>query len=236
MEEGWLQKCWRCSEKVGEERMSIEGPRLLDKILDSTDIDMGSGDAFPATINGGNWEILNNGTNPTFVTRSYYDLSGYNRSSLTAFFQSVQVQEGWGPRGTTTADFFVVDMVTTEYLDDDSLVNAAIFSTHDGDLPGFPRSTFDMSQVLYGRTREYTAATGTTVAVQYSTSVWGTCAATTADKVHLTRVVYVTGLAAPQSKVHIPPSNYVSAIIVAEEKELSFLMRQQRSYEIATGP
>lgn len=216
--------------------MTIEGPRVLDKVLDATDIDMGTGDAFPATINGGNWEILDNGPNPTFAIRSYYDLSGYNMDQLTAFFQGVQIQEGWGPRGTTTADFFVVDMVTTEFVDDDTLVNAQIFSTHDGDLPGFPRSTFDMSQVIFGRTREYTAATGTAVAVQYSTSEWGTCTATTADKVHLTRVVYVTALAAPQSKVHIPPSDYVTAIIVAEEDELPFLMRQKRSYEIATGP
>ena len=71
-------------------------------------------------------------------------------------------------------------------------------------------------------------------------TTFGTCAATTADKVHLTRVVYVVtgaaGVIEPGKKIHIPPSNYVSAIIVAKEKELPFLMRQKRSYELATGP
>jgi hypothetical protein len=209
---------------------------VLDKIVSGNDVDMGSPGAFPATINGDGWVILDNGAIPTYVHRSYYDLSGYNRKSLTSFFQTVQIQEGWGPRGTTTADFFVVDMVTTEYVDDTTLTNAHIYTTHDGDLPGFPRSSYDMSQVIYGRTREYTAATASTIAVQYSSSEWGTCAATTADKVYLTRVVYVNGQAAPSSKVHIPPANYVSTIVVAEEKELTFLMRQKRSYEIATGP
>jgi hypothetical protein len=214
--------------------VTIEGPRVLDKCLDATDIDLGDPSAFPATVNGSNWVILDNGATPTFATRSYYDLSGYNRKKLTSFFQGVEIQEGWGPRGTD--DFFVVDLITTEFLDDQTLIDAQIYTTHDGDLPGFPRSTFDMSQVIYGRTREYTAATATTIANQYSEATWGTCTATTADKVHLTRVVYLDAAAAPGSKVHIPPCDYVSAIIVSEEKELAFLMRQKRSYELATGP
>jgi hypothetical protein len=212
----------------------MEGPRVLDKVLDATDIDMGSVAPFPATINGNNWEILDNAGNPTFVNRSYYDLSGYNRKSLTAFFQAIDIQEGWGPRGTD--DFFVVDLITTEYLDSQTLVDANIYTTHDGDLPGFPRSHYDMAQVIYGRTREYTASTAQVIANQYSESRFGTCSATTADKVHLTRVVYLDTAVAPDAKIHIPPCDYVAAILVAEEKELPFLMRQKRSYELATGP
>jgi len=46
----------------------------------------------------------------------------------------------------------------------------------------------------------------------------------------------LAGVITHDKKIHIPPCDYVSAIIVAEEKELPYLMRQKRSYEIATGP
>jgi len=209
--------------------MTVEGPRVIQKTFDATDIDMGEPTAFPATTNGHNWEILDNAANPTFACRSYYDLSGFNLAELTTFFQGVEIQEGWGPRGTE--DFIIVDMLTTEYLDNQTLINAAVYTTQDGDLPGFPRSTFDMRQVVYGRTREFTAASPQVIAQQYSTSLWGTCAAASSDKIYLTRVVYLDQAAAPASKVHIPPANYVTAAIVAKEKDLAYLMRQKRSYE-----
>jgi len=213
--------------------VTIEGPRVLDKCFDSTDILCGPTVPFPATIDGGDWEILENLAAPTYAVRGYYDLSGYNRKKLTSFFSGVEIQEGVGPHGT--ANFWITDMVTTEFLDDTTLIDARPTSRV-GDFPGFPRSRFNMSQVIYGRTRLFVAATANTIANQYSVATWGTCSATTADKVHLTRVVYVDYQAAVDSRIRIPASDYVSAIIVAEEKELAFLMRQKRSYELATGP
>lgn len=213
--------------------MTLEGPRVMDKCFDSTDILCGPSTAFPATIDGGDWEILENLATPTYAVRGYYDLSGYNRKSLTSFFQGIDIQEGFGPQGT--ASFWVTDMITTEFVDDATLLQARPTS-RDGDMPGFPRSKFNMSQVIYGRTRLFVAATANTIANQYSVATWGTCAATTADKVHLTRVVYVDYQAAVDSRIRIPPAGYVSMLVVVKEKELPFLMRQKRSYEIATGP
>jgi hypothetical protein len=214
--------------------MTLEGPRVLSRLFNATDVDMGTSPApaFPATINGKDWEILENAATPTYVSRGYFDLSGYNQDFLTAFFQGVDVQEGWGPRGT--CDFFVVDMITTEFLDNDTLTQAFIYSTADGDLPGFTQSTYDMSQVIYGRTREFVAAGASTIANQYSLSTWGTCNAATSDKLHVTRLIYVDSAAGPSDKVHLPPANYVVAIIVGREDELPFLMRQKQSYELAT--
>jgi hypothetical protein len=213
--------------------MTLEGPRVIDRLINPTDVDMGASPApaFPATINGKDWEILENVATPTYVSRSYFDLSGYNQDFLTAFFQGVDIQEGWGPRGT--CDFFVVDLLTTEFLDNETLTNAFIYTTATGDLPGFTQSTYDMSQVVYGRTREYVAATSNTIANQYSVSTWGTCGAATADKLYVTRLIYVDTSASQADKVHIPPANYVVAIVVAKEDELPFLMRQKRSYELA---
>jgi len=215
------------------DKMTLEGPRLLDKLIDSCDIDLGASPAlpFPATINGGGWEILDNLANPTFAARAYYDLSGYTHEDLTTFIRSVDIQEGWGPRGT--ADFFVVDMITTEILDNDTLVNAAIYTTHDGDLPGFPRSDYNMSQVIYGRTREYTAGSANVIAQMYSSSFFGTGTASNSKRIYLTRVVYVDPQSAQATKVHLPPCDYVTAAMIGKEKEIPYLMRLKRSYEIA---
>jgi len=216
--------------------MSIEGPGVMDKPLDGVDITMGSPAAFPATIDGNDWEIIENTGTPAYATRSYYDTSGYNIKQLTCFFQGVDIQEAWGPRGTS--EFFLVDLITTHRMTQQQIIDAHIFfGAPEGDLPGFPRSTFDMSQVIYGRTRQFLPPSADFQASQYSTTRWGTCAATSGDKIYLTRIVYLDGTpitgAAADSIINIPPCDYVTAIIVAEEKDLQYIMRQKRSFETA---
>jgi hypothetical protein len=217
--------------------MTLEGPRVLDVTIGHLDITQGtSPDEFPATISGNGWETLENLLTPTFASRNYYDLSGYNRDSLTTFIQGVDIQEGYPPFGNSA--YVIVDMITTEYVDDQTILDAYKYTTGDGDLPGFPRSPYDMQQVIYGRVRTFTTNSAWGDSELQGVSMFGTCAATTADKVHLTRVVYVApGTPATEGQSsHIPPCNYVTAIIVGGEGELPFLMRQKRSYELATGP
>jgi len=216
--------------------MSIEGPGVMDKPLDGVDITMGSPAAFPATIAGNDWEIIAQGLTPAYATRSYYDTSGYNIKQLTCFFQGVDIQEAWGPRGTS--EFFLIDLITTHRMTQQQIIDAHIFfGAPEGDLPGFPRSTFDMSQVIYGRTRQFLPPSSDFQASQYSTTTWGTCVATSGDKIYLTRIVYLDGTpvtgAAVNSIINIPPCDYVTAIIVAEEKDLQYIMRQKRSFETA---
>jgi len=212
--------------------MTIKGPRILDKFLDHLDVTQGtSPDLFPATITGDGWATLDNLLTPTFVNRTYYDLSGYSQDFLTSFFQGVDIQESYPPFGSAACT--IVDMVTTEFVDDATLLAAYKYTTGDGDLPGFPRSTFNMEQVIFGRTRTYTSnTTWGDIAIQ-GESNWGTCAAATADKIHITRVVFSSTTGGSGFSSHIPPCAYVMAIIVAEEDELPFLMRQKRSYELA---
>ena len=220
--------------------MTLEGPRLLDKILDGFSATMGAEpSSFPATYVGDNWVALENGVAPTFVNRSYYDLSGYNLKNLTAFMQGVNIQEAWGPRGT--AGCFVVDLITKEYLPDGNLMAAYIYPTIGvpfpiKDLPGFPESNFDMDQVIYGRTREYTPAATGTNANLYSVTNFGTGSAFAGDKLYLTRLVYIDATAAGETTIQIPPCDYATAVLVAKEKDLSYLMRLKRSFELSTGP
>ena len=212
--------------------MTLEGPRILDKIFSRATIENSVSEPFTYLVTGDQWHKV---TDSSFVTRSYYDLSGYNWQDLTAFFAGSNIQEEFGPNGTLSC--YVVDLITTEFLTDAD-ISQAHFNDPAGtsDLPGFPESTFDMSQVIYARTRTFNATMSSlpTDVSQYYQTNWGTCQAATSDKVHLTRIVFTDFSLPHDATIYIPPCDYVTSIIVAKEKELPYLMRQKRSYELAT--
>jgi len=219
--------------------MTLEGPRVIDKPIPYIDITLGDPGAtppeplFPATVTGDGWEILDNGPTPTFVYRTYYDLSGYAIKDLTSFVQGAEIQEAYPPFGAAACT--IVDLITTEYIDDATLLAAYKYTTGDGDLPGFPQSTYDMNQVVYGRTRTFTTSTTWgDIAIQ-GTSSFGTGAATNAEKLYITRIVYSLTTGPSTGSSHIPPCDYVTAIIVGKEDMIPYLMRQKRSYEHTSG-
>jgi len=214
--------------------MTIEGPRVLNKILP---VFYGTNASTPpfAPVTNDSFEDLGSGT---FVHRTYYDLSGYNRKDLTAFFQGVDIQEGTF-NSTNMFQMNIVDLITTEFMTDAACIKAAAFGFPDGDAPGFPKSVYDMDQVVYGRRRTW-ARTNSNQAGEitplFNIATYGTCSGASSDKLHITRIISIPDLGAQDEWFRISPSAYVTAIIVAEEKELAYLMRQKRSYEIATGP
>jgi len=128
----------------------------------------------------------------------------------------------------------LTEIISTEFVSDAEIV--AVAPTFNDGMPiGFGRSTFNQEQIVFGRTRLSTIQTNITIPSTLAVTRWGTCAAATVDKLHITRI-FRTGQAAGASTMEIPDVNVVVAIIVAKEKELPFLMRQKRSYELATGP
>lgn len=201
------------------------------------DIQLGApGAEFPATITGNNWQALENSATPTYAIRSYYDLSGFNLKDLTVFIQGVNVQEAHPAFGNASCT--IVDMVTTEYVDDETLVASYKYTSASttGHLPGFPESTFDMNQVVHGQTRTFTLnQSWADISIQGVTT-FGTGSATSAQKLYITRVVFVStdpAAAPPASVARIPASNFVAIVTVAKEEDLSYVMRQKRSYEHA---
>jgi len=212
--------------------MTLEGPRVLTKMFDSAHV-IRTAEAPYYTLTGKGWGALDA---THFVSRSYYDLSGYNRDSLTTFFQGVEIQDAYAPTGTMNG-FILIELISNERPTDAELLAAGASLAADNQPPGYPRSTTDMQTIVYGRQRQYF------LDQQWDTggfprmvglNLWGTNNASTADKIHLTRLL-VTTSTAPEA-IRIPPSNFVTSVIIGEEKELSFLMRQKRSYELATGP
>jgi len=218
--------------------MSNEGPRVMDITLDGITITLGSAtppaSPYPATMAGStNWQVLDNALTPTFARRTYYDLSGYQIGDLSTFIQRVEVQEGFAPHGN--CPFHIVDIVSTAYIDDDTLTAAYPYDPVPGDLPGFNDSKFDMMQIVYGSIRTFSASQTQIDVSQnvmfFGRGSWGTCSSTAGDKLYITRVIYPALNGPPLSVAFIPPSNFVAAVIVAKEPDLQYLMRLKRSYE-----
>jgi len=209
--------------------MTLEGPRILDKGFSGGVITNTEPPATPGADSTGGIDKL---SDTVYAMRSYYDLSGYTLDDLTAFFAGVTIQEQFTPHGTMTG--FIVDMITTHQLSSADIINAH-FAAATLDLPGFNLSTFDMNQVIYARTRTFNTSAEWSQISEYGRTQWGTCSASTSEKVYLTRIIYTGGILPPGATLTVPPCNYVTSIIVGREPDLTFMMRQRRSYELATG-
>jgi len=208
--------------------MTLEGPRILDKGFSGGVIT--NDDPTTASVTGGIIKLSEN----VFAQQSYYDLAGYTLDDLTAFFAGVTIQEEFQPHGTMTG--WIVDMITTHQLNSTDIINAH-FDAATLDLPGFNLSTFDMNQVIYARTRTFSTSANWTPAIisEYGRTQWGTCSASTSEKVYLTRIIYTAIPIIALTVLNVPPCNYVTSIVVGREPDLTFMMRQRRSYEEATG-
>ena len=151
---------------------------------------------------------------------------------MTAFFAGVDIQEEFTPHGTMTG--FIVDLITTHQVTSADIIDAH-FDTATLDLPGFNLSTFDMNQVIFGRTRTFNTSAEWGQISEYGRTQWGNCSAATSEKLYITRIIYTAIPMVPEATFTIPPCNYVTSIVVGREPDLTFLMRQRRSYELATG-
>jgi len=208
--------------------VTLEGPRILDKGFSGgviTNLDPST-----VTVTGGIIELSTN----VFAIQSYYDLAGYTQNDLTAFFAGAVIQEEFAPTGTMSG--FIVDMITTHQLTAADIISAHFTDPAATlDLPGFNLSTFDMNQVIFARTRTFNTSAEWSQISEYGRTQWGTCSAATSEKIYLTRIIYTDMDTIPGLTFSIPPCNYVTSIVVGREPDLTFMMRQRRSYEEATG-
>jgi len=180
----------------------------------------------------GQWDLVN-GAPYAAVQRSYFDLSGYNMEFLTTFVQGVEIQEP-GPLTGDDEHNGLMEIVSTEFISD---IEIAGFTGGVGfSGPGFSESINNMDQIIYARRRGYTYDSSISPRIPnlHSTNIWGTCTAVTSDKVHLTRIIFTS--TTEDSETHVSDANFVMVAIISKEKELPFLMRQKRSYELAKVP
>jgi len=209
--------------------MTLEGPRVLAKVLTGTAV-VNSESAIIQSVSG-QWSQVTGTTNAA-VQRSYFDLSGYNMDFLTTFIQGVEIQDPGPLAGNDNANE-LIEILTTEFISDAKIVAFLAGPGFSG--PGYAKSTMNMDQTIYARRRNYVLNSTITPVIPnlHSTHLWGTANAVTSDKVHITRILLTTTV---NSTTFVSDTNVVMVAIISKEKELPFLMRQKRSYEISTGP
>ena len=180
------------------------------------------------------------------VGRTYFDLSGYTRQHLTTFPTNIAVQESGSFRmkedlGSPLFGAIVLDIVTEESLRDGQL-DALVEDTADKEVcPSFAEGPQQFSQVIYGRYRMFGHDTSIWTAAQGNLTLlneqqWGSGTPTTVDKLWIYRIIIPLGeyLTDTDDYVIVPAARYIMAAMIGEESDAAYMMRQKRSYELAT--
>lgn len=173
-----------------------------------------------------------------FYQEHYFDTSGYTRDELTTMPLNAYVQEAgrYQVLSPGSIRLVVMDIVMEERISNVSDMMGQIIATNSG-VPSSLNSTYDWSQVQYLRFREFTGITqaGTVQDVFAATSDqnFGSMEPTTSDKLWTYKVIYIVGLPSSDlATLRYPSSRTVMDIDVVKESDLTYLMRQKRSYEL----
>lgn len=198
----------------------------------------------------GDWRPMDPGANQSqsslgrFYAESYFDTSGYTRDELTTMFDNIFIQEAgrWQLTNPGNIRVQVFDLLMTTRFNDgvDLLMNdfADRFQAGNEEVPGFDTSVYDWSQVLYGRYREYIGTTQGNdiqdVLAPVNDQQYGSLESTTADKLWTYKLVFLTGWFPTETghDLRIPNTRQVVQADIVAEPDLTFLMRQKRSYEL----
>jgi len=203
-----------------------EGPRRLAKVLSGC-VSAWDPAGIGTVTSGSGWEHITGGTQ--LVQRDYFDLAGYNMDQLTVFFQGVELQTA-DPVTTTvppSASASMITMLTTQLLTDAEIVASlgSVFSNI-----GFTKSTTNQEQIVFGQSDTYSlnSTMVQTLLTLLSRNTWGTCAATTSSRLHITRIILNH---TPLTDLEIPDVNVVITVIVGKEDVNPYMMRTLRGNE-----
>jgi hypothetical protein len=177
------------------------------------------------------WEA---GASDILMYETYFDTSGYALSDLTVFPMGALLQDpGRYTCTNPNVAVQVVDMICSERI---SHTDAYDWITRNT-MPGMVGTTMDFSQILWGQYRTLLGqASFQAQATEYltaSSGLFGSGQPSTAEKLWCYRFIVVVN-SQENDIIDVPASRFVLSAIIAAEKELAFLMRQKRSYELAT--
>ena len=175
-----------------------------------------------------------------FYQETFFDTDGYSRDMLTLMPITAYVQEAGRYNLTYPGSqrLLVVDMITTERISDKGAF--IIDLVNNNNMPGFPNTTVDFTQVMFGRMREFAPITQATsvqdICAPTSDQQFGSLEPTTATKLWIYKFVIVLGLPTDPElgpTLRYPSSRIVLQSTIVKEDELPFMMRQKRSYELS---
>jgi len=232
---------------------TLAGPRIMVQELMHYKFEMSSlPSPAPWTLekNGYQNNPLPTGANPNgryLWASTYFDLSGYNQAFLTTFPTNIAVQESGSIRikednTSTTTGCIMLDIITEESLTEVEISTLAQNVILKETSPSFPEGPLEFQQVIYGRYRMFAQDGQIWTSTQGNLTVineeqFGSASPTTCDKLWIYRIIIPLGGFALDGDdyVIIPAVRYILGATIAQEDDLPFLMRQKRSFELATG-
>jgi hypothetical protein len=207
---------------------ALEGERMLTQMIPAYSDTRG-----PSYFSGENGWVASS-TYDAIVYETYFDLSGYQLDDLTLFPMGAVLQDP----GTYTASnpgtpLQLVDIISMERLDIDETFESVVSNT----MPGMIGTTQEFTQIMWGQYRimlgQATFQAAGTLFLPASAGLFGSGAPTTVQKLWVYRFIIAQG-AAEGDSLSIPASRVILSAVIAKEDDKEFLMRQKRSYELAT--
>jgi len=214
-------------------RGALEGERTLSLMIPRLNAIRGAS----GWDSAGDW--TGSGTDQIMMFHGYIDTSGYTADDLTLFPLGVTLQDpGRYISSNAAVPLQVIDIITTETLSlTDVYEWVAATPTGGNTLPGMLGTTHDWSQIIWGQYRTFlpqsTFAGFATEFLAANGALFGSGQPTTADKLHVYRFVLMPG-SAQNDTLAVPASRFIMSSVIVPEDEKAFLMRQKRSYELAT--
>lgn len=216
-------------------RGALEGERTLSLTVPAVNIQRGASGWGSAN----SW--VGTQTNDLIMYEAYWDTSGYTSDDMTLFPVSSLLQDPGRYISSNNA-------VPLQVLDIISQVRLSITDVYDwvfadptvqgsNAMPGMAGTTVDWTQIIWGQYRTFLPQNtftgfGTEMLVA-SGSMFGSGSPSTAAKLYCYRFVLLPG-SQNADTLQLPASRFVLNAVIAPEDDLAFLMRQKRSYELAT--
>ena len=205
---------------------ALEGERMLTQMVPPLVNLQYTESAWPGQ-NG--WEA---GSSDILMYETYFDTSGYALSDLTLFPVAATLQDP----GTYSFSNPALSMQVVEMICSERLTHTEAYAWITGNtMPGMDGTTMDFHQIQWGQYRLFllNSTLNIPIALAQSQTPFGSGAPTTAEKVWCYRFIVVDG-SQEGDTLSVPASRFVLSAVIAKESELSFIMRQKRSYELAS--
>ena len=172
----------------------------------------------------------NEGLPNALIYETYFDMGGLTLDDLTFIPQGSELQDP----GRYVYDVGVLDIISQERL---TLADIDTNLTL-GNSPGMMETTEDFTQIIMGNYRVMvvpnTSGAGISLLIPQTGSTFGSGEATAASRLWVYRVVRINGLKSATHTLKIPASRFILVGTTVEEKELPYMMRLKRSFELST--
>lgn len=171
-------------------------------------------------------------TGNVIFNETYIDLSAYELDDLTFFPMGAILQDPGLYQSDVTNPLQVLDIVSQAKLN----ITEVLANLAENNVPGMMESTMDFTQIIWGQYRTFlgqaTFQGGANLFLPANGGLFGSGSPTTAAKLYCTRII-ITDAATEGNYLSVPASRFIVSAVVAKEKDLAFMMRQKRSYELA---